>query len=197
MSVTLAPALTTAPATVTVVSGPMFAGKTTFLVAARDAASSTPPAALFATHTLDTRVSVGVGTHNGAVCSAVRVASLTELDETVNMAGLVVGGLILVDELQLFDRSILGLRVWALGRGFTVLAAGLDYDYRRQPFGPTLELAEHADTHIRLTARCVDGCLRPARYTQRLSSERELVVIGGAGKYAPRCHLHHTIPGGC
>ena len=74
----------------------------------------------------------------------------------------------------------------------TIVAAGLDLDFRREPFGPMLALAAAADLVHRLTATC-SRCLRPAEFTQRLVDRRpapfddETVRVGAEELYQPRC----------
>ena len=73
-----------------------------------------------------------------------------------------------------------------------VVIAGLDLDYRQQPFGPMPRLLAMADEVAKLKAVC-HSCGEAAMYTQRLVDgapapfSGETVVIGGLDSYEARC----------
>jgi thymidine kinase len=77
-------------------------------------------------------------------------------------------------------------------RGRQVVAAGLDLDFLRRPFGVVPEVAEISDSVTRLRATC-HRCGRPADFTQRLiggepaDAEDEVIRVGGATLYEARC----------
>ena len=73
-----------------------------------------------------------------------------------------------IDEAQFFDLGLADLVTELADRGIRVIVAGLDQDYRRQPFGPMpaiLGLAEYVD---KMHAVCV-RCGGPAHYSQRIA----------------------------
>lgn len=78
--------------------------------------------------------------------------------------------------------------------GKMVIVAALDGTYQKRPFGRVLELVPLAESVIKLSAVCM-MCKRDAAFSQRISSEREVEVIGGPEKYVAlcrACHLGYT-----
>jgi thymidine kinase len=78
--------------------------------------------------------------------------------------------------------------------GKRVIAAGLDMDYRGNPFGPMPELLAVAEEVHKIHAICT-SCGSPAAYTQRLIESDELVVVGATGAYEARCRRCHEPDG--
>jgi len=77
--------------------------------------------------------------------------------------------------------------------GKRVIVAGLDQDYRAQPFEPMPQLLAIAEYITKTLAICV-VCGAPASRTQRTRPESGRVVVGGAGLYEARCRRCHTVP---
>jgi thymidine kinase len=77
--------------------------------------------------------------------------------------------------------------------GKRVIVAGLDQDYRGQPFEPMPQLLAIAEYITKTLAICV-VCGAPASRTQRTRPESGRVVVGGAGLYEARCRRCHTVP---
>ena len=77
--------------------------------------------------------------------------------------------------------------------GKRVIVAGLDQDYRGQPFEPMPQLLAIAEYITKTLAICV-VCGAPASRTQRTRPESGRVVVGGAGLYEARCRRCHTGP---
>lgn len=100
-----------------------------------------------------------------------------------------------IDEVQLFNGELANY-VRMIRRTHEVVVAGLDLDYRGEPFGQMPELLVLADRVVKLTAVCNKCGERTARYTQRLrdglpdSAFAESIVIEGRGNlvYQARCH---------
>jgi len=76
--------------------------------------------------------------------------------------------------------------------GLRVIVAGLDLDYRGEPFGPMPQLLALADKVKKLSAICTI-CGDDATRSQRLVPSTELVEVGAGDKYAARCRAHHSI----
>jgi len=85
------------------------------------------------------------------------------------------------------------------GRGIRVLAAGLDMDFRGEPFGPMPLLMAQAEKVDKLHAICM-VCGGEASRTQRLIDNRParyddpVVFVGGSEAYEARCREHHQVP---
>ena len=87
-----------------------------------------------------------------------------------------------IDEAQVFDEHL------------RIILAGLDMDFRRQPFGPMAQLCAIADSVDKIHAICV-GCGSWANYSYRLVSGEQQVMLGEAKEYSPlcrTCYLKHT-----
>lgn len=103
-----------------------------------------------------------------------------------------------IEEVQFFDKSIVDLVVQLADSGKEVVAAGLDQDFRRQPFGPMADLLARADEVIKLRAICMK-CGRPASHTQRIIDGKPakwddpIVLIGATESYEARCRACHQI----
>ncbi len=91
-----------------------------------------------------------------------------------------------IDEAQFFDAELAGLVTELADRGVRVIVAGLDQDYRRQPFGPMPEILALAEYVDKMHAVCV-RCGGPAHYSQRIAGGREQIQVGDTEAYEARC----------
>ena len=97
-----------------------------------------------------------------------------------------------IDEVQFFDEGIIELCNRLADSGKRVIAAGLDQDFRSAPFGPMPQLLAIAEYVTKLNAICVK-CGNPASRTQRLTHDKETVVVGASGIYEARCRNCHEV----
>jgi thymidine kinase len=104
-----------------------------------------------------------------------------------------------IDEAQFFDDDLVPAVGRLVASGLRVIVAGLDTDFRGEPFGPMPLLMAEADRLDKLQAICM-VCGEPASRTQRLVNGKparfhDPVVVMGAGElYEARCRAHHTVP---
>jgi thymidine kinase len=98
-----------------------------------------------------------------------------------------------IDEAQFFDEDIVEICKILAKQKKRVIVAGLDTDYRGEPFGPMPNLMCEADYVDKLRAICV-RCGNPATYTQRTSKDSERVVIGETDIYEARCRNCYEPP---
>jgi thymidine kinase len=98
-----------------------------------------------------------------------------------------------IDEAQFFDDDIVEICKILAKQKKRVIVAGLDTDYRGEPFGPMPNLICEADYVDKLRAICVK-CGNPATYTQRTSKDSERVVIGETDIYEARCRNCYEPP---
>lgn len=172
--------------------GPMFAGKTTELIRLVERQVIAGRRAIVFKPTIDDRYDPdAVAAHNGAKYKAVRVApdesgvgAIKELSASYQVVA--------VDEVQFFPPSLAEV-LNELADEKLVVAAGLNLDYRGQPFETTMRIMAYADKVVSLTAVCT-VCGRPATRTQRLAPGPR-IYVGGAGLYEARCRRHHSVPG--
>lgn len=91
-----------------------------------------------------------------------------------------------IDEAQFFDEGLVDVVQTLADRGVRVIIAGLDMDFRRQPFGPMSALCAIADSVDKIHAICVE-CGRLANYSYRLIEGDAQVLLGETSEYAPLC----------
>lgn len=137
-----------------------------------------------------------VVTHMGARHDAIPVAGVGELSAAIDPEAEFIG----IEEVQFFDESVVDLCVGLADAGRTVVVAGLDQDFRRQPFGPMPALLAMADEAIKLRAICT-VCGEEASHTYRQIDGKPahwddpVVLIGATEKYEARCRKHHKVRG--
>ena len=90
-----------------------------------------------------------------------------------------------IDEVQFFDDGIVDVCMQLADAGVRVIAAGLDQDYTRQPFGPMPKLLSVAEEVSKMHAVCV-RCRGAAHYSQRVSGGDKQVEVGDSS-YEARC----------
>ncbi|MER2600185.1 MAG: thymidine kinase [Caldilineales bacterium] len=106
--------------------------------------------------------------------------------------------IVAVDEVQFFDAGIVEMCHELAQRGLRVICAGLDLDFRGEPFGPMPRLMAQAELLDKLHAICV-VCGAPASRTQRLIDgeparfDDPVIVIGASEKYEARCRDCHRV----
>ncbi len=91
-----------------------------------------------------------------------------------------------IDEAQFFDNEIINVCQTLALRGIRVIVAGLDMDYKGQPFGQMPNLLSIADYITKLHAICVK-CGHIANVSYRKSAEGGQVLLGEKDTYEPRC----------
>jgi len=175
-----------------VICGPMFSGKSEEMIRRLRRAEIAGQRVVIFKPKIDNRFDAAdVVSHAGARMRGVPVSSVAEL--AARAQGFEVVG---IDEVQFFEHSVISVSLELAENGARVVAAGLDQDYRRLPFGPIPELLSHAEFVDKLQAVC-HRCGGPATTTQRLVDGKpapysgETVVVGAAEQYEARCRDCH------
>ena len=174
--------------------GPMFAGKSSALIARVRRARALGWKTLLLTSALDTRYGEGdVVTHDKDRVSAVGVKGLMTCLGTPEYTE---ARLIVIEEAQFFVDLVAFVRYAVEKDGKDVVAVGLDGDSDRRPFGSVLELVPLADTVTKLTAlckRCGDGT--EALFSAALKGDHDrgsgVIHVGGEESYEPLCRRHY------
>ena len=91
-----------------------------------------------------------------------------------------------IDEAQFFNRDLVVVCQKLANMGKRVIVAGLDQDYRGEPFEPIPQLLAVAEYITKTHAICVI-CGNPANYTQRKIQNTERVIVGASDIYEARC----------
>jgi thymidine kinase len=112
---------------------------------------------------------------------ALAVASSAELLARVAVGVQVIG----IDEVQFFDAGVVDVVMRLADAGIRVIAAGLDQDFQRRPFGPVPALLSVAEEVSKMHAVCV-RCCGAAHYSQRVSGGDAQVEVGDSS-YEARC----------
>jgi thymidine kinase len=179
----------------TLILGPMFAGKSSALLSRVKRAKVLGWKTLVITSDIDKRYDASgakVMTHDLAGIDAVGVTMLEGVAWTRDYSK---ARLIVIEEAQFFP-DLYEFVVNAVEKhGKDVVVVGLDGDSDRKPFGQILDLVPLADEVMRLTSlckRCGDGTA--AIFTALVSGVKgEQVCVGGAERYEPMCRLHYLI----
>jgi thymidine kinase len=106
---------------------------------------------------------------------------------------------IAIDEVQFFDWTIADVCEELANQGKRVILAGLDMDFRGEPFGPMPLLMAQAESVEKLQAICV-VCGAPASRTQRLINSQPanyddpVILVGASEVYEARCRQCHEVP---
>ena len=183
--------------TLEIIAGPMFSGKSEELIRRVRRAQIARQSVQVFSHALDVRYGRDqVRSHDGGSIAAIPVGSSADLLDRIDPHADVVA----VDEVQFMDAGIAQAVERLVAGGTRVILAGLDTDFRGEPFGPMPQLLAQADTVHKLEAICV-VCGQPARRTQRLVEGRPagrdapVILVGAQEVYEPRCRLHHEVSG--
>ena len=89
-----------------------------------------------------------------------------------------------IDEAQFFDNGIVKICNDLANEGIRVIVAGLDMDYKGNPFGPMPNLMAIAEYVTKLHAICAkSGNL--ANHSYRISNDKSLVHLGQKESYMP------------
>jgi len=91
-----------------------------------------------------------------------------------------------IDEAQFFNEELVPICQKLANMGKRVIVAGLDMDYRGEPFEPIPQLLAVAEYITKTNAICVI-CGNPAHFTQRKTHDAERVIVGAADIYEARC----------
>jgi thymidine kinase len=91
-----------------------------------------------------------------------------------------------IDEAQFFDDELPNVCTILANRGVRVIVAGLDMDFKGNPFGPMPKLMAIAESITKVHAVCVK-CGNPALYSYRLAPDEGTILLGEKESYEPRC----------
>ncbi|SRR5216684_7145136 len=166
-----------------VVCGPMFSGKSEELIRRLRRAEIARQRVQIFKPVIDQRYSSDhIVSHDDSRIPSVGVNSAAEVEAHLDLRTEVIG----IDEAQFLGEAIIPLVVRLADMGKRVLIAGLDTDYLGRPFHPMPELLAVADEITKALAICMQ-CGNPAKHTQRLIANEDLIVVGAAGMYEARC----------
>jgi thymidine kinase len=185
------------PGAIEVVCGSMFSGKTEELIRRIKRAQIARQRVQVFKPRIDTRYAAEqVASHDGLLYQAIAVADTAEIRAALDPQATVIA----IDEVQFFDWKVVDLCRELADRGVRVMVAGLDVDFRAEPFGPMPMLMAEAEQVSKLQAICV-VCGNAASRTQRLidgapaSYNDPVIMVGASEVYEARCRHCHQVPG--
>jgi len=179
-----------------VITGSMFCGKTEETIRRLRRATIAKQKIQVFKPKIDNRYSEKkVTSHAGHKYDAIPIDGAKEILALLNQNTTVVA----IDEVQFFDDEIITISQTLAEKGIRVIIAGLDTDFRGEPFGPIPILMAKAEKVDKLHAICV-VCGEDASRTQRLVNGKPanynepVVIVGAAELYEARCRKHHEVP---
>ena len=179
-----------------VITGSMFCGKTDELIRRLRRATIAKQKVQVFKPAIDVRYAVEkVTSHAGAEFDALPVENSSDILEKLVDDITVVA----IDEAQFFDEGIVDIAGKLAEKGLRVIVAGLDTDFRAEPFGPMPAIMAKAEKVRKLRAICM-VCAGEASRTQRLVNGKPakyddpIVIVGADELYEARCRKHHEVP---
>lgn len=183
---------------VEVITGSMFSGKTDEMIRRLRRATIAKQTVQVFKPLIDNRYQVEkITSHAGNDFVAQPVEKVGQIIKSIEPQTTVVA----IDEAQFFEPEIVELVQKLAYRGMRVIVAGLDTDFRGEPFGCMPELMAIAERVDKLQAICM-VCGEVACRTQRLVNgsparyNDPVIIVGAAEMYEARCRKHHEVPRG-
>lgn len=186
------------PGWIEVICGCMFAGKTEELIKRIRVLEYAKQNVVAIKPTIDNRYSDDmIASHAGSLIKCIcldtkDIASIEALakDKTVDV--------VVIEEVQFFDEGIVEVCEKLANSKKRVIVAGLDTDFKGEPFKIMAELLARAEFITKLSAVCCK-CGAPATKTQRLINGEPakytdpIIMVGASECYEARCRKCHTV----
>jgi thymidine kinase len=181
---------------VEVICGSMFCGKTDELIRRLRRATIAKQKVQVFKPVIDLRYGIEkVTSHAGSDFDATPVQAASQILQLIDFATTVVG----IDEAQFFDPDIVQVVEELAAKGIRVIVAGLDLDFKGEPFGSIPVLMARAEQVTKLQAICME-CGEPACRSQRFVNGKParyddpVIIVGASELYEARCRVHHFVP---
>lgn len=172
---------------VEVICGSMFSGKTEELIRRLNRARIAKQRVEIFKPQIDTRYSdTDVVSHNENSIQSIPVQSSSQILLYMNDVD-VIG----IDEAQFLDADLPSVCNHLASKGIRVIVAGLDMDFKGNPFGPIPALLATSEFVTKVHAICV-RCGDLAQYSHRTASSQKLVMLGEMDSYEPLCRRCYT-----
>ena len=178
-----------------IVIGPMFAGKSTFLINTINSLKSTYESdeILIINHISDRRYSTDseICTHDNKKMPSVSLKKLDDLFTVIDINNFNKVKFVFIDEGQFFNDLYKNVKQLLIEYGKTIYISGLDGDFKQIPFYDSriLDLIPFATTVTKLTSLCFE-CKNIAPFTKRIINSGEKILVGGSDSYKPVCLNH-------
>jgi thymidine kinase len=178
-----------------IIIGPMFSGKTNYLLKELTVFSLMGASVLYINHSLDNRSDKDFSTHNPLVKDLSLNIKTVKTDCLKKVKDLCQEFIVIaIDEAQFFN----GLKEFSLdlveNKGKRVIVAGLSGDFNRRPFGEIMDLVSYSDRVTKLSSFCnvcaKDKKIKEAHFSHKLIKEVDTesnISVGGKNEYIPLC----------
>jgi thymidine kinase len=179
-----------------VICGPMFAGKSEELIRRVKRLEYAKKKVLVFKPGMDNRYSeTEVVSHSQLKTKSIAIKEAKDILKYISPGSYAVA----IDEVQFLDDFVLDVASSLAASGIRVILAGLDTDFRGEPFEVIGKIVTVAEYVTKLTAICV-VCGAPATKTQRILNGKPahysdpIIQVGASESYEPRCrHCHEII----
>ena len=177
------------------VIGPMYSGKSEELIRILKRAKIAKQNIVVFKPQIDDRYSnEDVVSHSGESIHAIPINKAKEIYDYIDSNTQVVG----IDEVQFFDDEVVDIAIDLADKGIRVIAAGLDMDFKGEPFGPTPRLLAVSEFIDKIQSIC-SVCGQPATRSQRLINGEParyndpIIQVGAVESYEARCRKCHVV----
>lgn len=179
-----------------VICGCMFAGKTEELIRRINRIKYAKKTVIVFKPVIDNRYDkTQVVSHSNHRVDSIPIKDSTEVLKHLNQLPYAVA----FDEAQFFDKGLIDVIDRLANSGVRVIVAGLDQDFRGEPFGIMPELMAKSEYITKLQGICM-VCGAPATRTQRIINGRPAnyddptILVSASEKYESRCRHCHQVP---
>ncbi len=183
-----------------VICGPMYAGKSDELIRRLARAQYAKVPYLTFKPSTDSRTVDEVSSRNSTLkIPAITINQSLEILDYIQQTD-PIPKIIAIDEAQFFDNHLIDVASFLAKNGFELIIAGLDKDFKGEPFRVVADLCALADEVTKLSSICTK-CGKEAVYSQRLINNKPahydspIVLIGDKESYTARCRDCFAIPG--
>ncbi|MGX9372898.1 thymidine kinase [Mycoplasma sp. 3398] len=173
-----------------IITGPMFSGKTEELLRRLRTLSYAKFNSLVIKPEYDNRFSDSEIVSRCGLKE--RTFSIKRIEDIYELLDKAKYDAILIDEAHFFGNNLISVADDLANKGYLIIIAGLDQDYRRQPFGPMPNLMAIAETITKLHAICVI-CQNVATTSYRKIKNKSLNLLGNYNEYEARCRKCHLL----
>lgn len=177
------------------ITGSMFSGKSEELIRRLRRGVYAKQKVIVFKPTIDNRYhKEKIVSHNGNAIEAINITEAKEIEQHDLSDVDIIG----IDEIQFFDRTVVDIAQDLAKKGYRVITAGLDMDFKGEPFDPVPEMLAVSEHITKLQAVCA-VCGASSSRTQRLIDGRPakyddpIIMVGANESYEPRCRAHHVI----
>ena len=180
-----------------IICGSMYAGKTEELLRRIRRIEYAKKTILVFKPKIDNRYSDGeVVSHNNERVKSINISNPKDILKYIDPIPYAIA----IDEIQFLGKEVVEVCEFLANQGIRVILAGLDKDFRGEPFGIMPELLARAEYVTKLQAIC-QVCGAPATRTQRIINGKPakytdpVVLVGAKEHYEARCRHCHQVEG--